>query len=163
MMATWFQGPAAEFIDASRAGVARGVRILHSLGDSVIEINGERALAQTEMTISQRATIGGVACEVVCSGEFYDFLESREQRWGLVLRQPIYAADRLEAIDPAARVVLDGGLLASFPEGYRHLAYLQTDAGYSVKTDMPGLTGEAVESLHQDGAAWLAGAPLRAL
>lgn len=29
MMATWFQGPAADFIRASREGFERGVRILH--------------------------------------------------------------------------------------------------------------------------------------
>src|SRR5512132_976991 len=32
MMATWFQGPAAAFIDVSREGFKRGVRILHFLG-----------------------------------------------------------------------------------------------------------------------------------
>ena len=35
MMATWFQGPAAEFIRVSREGFERGVRILHFLGGSV--------------------------------------------------------------------------------------------------------------------------------
>ena len=33
------------------------------------------------------------------------------------------------------------GLLGRFPEGYRHLAYLQTQIGYQVKPDMPGLKG----------------------
>ena len=32
MMATWFQGPAADFIRVSREGSERGVNILHFLG-----------------------------------------------------------------------------------------------------------------------------------
>ena len=41
-------------------------------------------------------------CDVVCTGRFYDFLEQRDGRWGIVLRQPIYERDRLDPIDPAA-------------------------------------------------------------
>jgi hypothetical protein len=48
-------------------------------------------------------------------------------------------------------------VLARFPEGYRHLAYLQVRVGYQVKPDMPGLRGPEVERLYQRGAAWLAG------
>ena len=156
MMATWFQGPASEFIRVSREGFARGVRILHFQGGSAIDLAGDRAVAQTKMTISQRAAVDGVLCDVVCTGRFHDFLERRAGRWGLVLRQPIYEKDRLDPVDPAARLALDPELLARFPEGYRHLAYLQTRIGYEVKRDMPGLTGPEVEALYATGRKWLA-------
>ena len=158
MMATWFQGPASEFIRVSREGFARGVRILHFLGGTSIDLEGARAIAQTKMTISQRASVDGVTCDVVCTGRFYDFLEKRSDRWGLVLRQPIYEKDRLDPVDPAAKLTLDPDLLARFPEGYRHLAYLQTRIGYAVKPDMPGLTGKEVEALYALGARYLGGA-----
>jgi hypothetical protein len=161
MMATWFQGTADEFIRVSREGYERGVRILHFLGGMSIDITGSRAIAQTKMTIAQRAPVEGVPCDVVCTGRFYDFLEKRRGRWGMVLRQPIYETDRLDPVDPSAQLSLDQNFLAQFPEGYRHLAYLQTKVGYKVKPDMPGLDGPAVEALYEDGAAWLAGEPLR--
>jgi hypothetical protein len=161
MMATWFQGTADEFIQVSREGYERGVRILHFLGGMSIDIAGSRAIAQTKMTISQRAPVEGVECDVVCTGRFYDFLEKRQGRWGMVLRQPIYEKDRLDTVDPGARLQMDQGLLKQFPEGYRHLAYLQTKIGYKVKPNMPGLDGPEVEVLYEDGAAWLAGEPLR--
>jgi hypothetical protein len=78
----------------------------------------------------------------------------------MVLRQPIYEKDRLDPVDPAASLVLDEEILARFPEGYRYLAYLQLQAGYPVKTDMPGLVGPEVERLYVRGAAWLAGEPV---
>ena len=157
MMATWFQGSPDEFIRVSREGFERGVRILHFLGGSSIEVVGDRAIAQTKMTISQRGPVDGVLCDVVCTGRFYDFLERRDGRWGLLLRQPIYEKDRADPVDPSAQLRLDAALLERFPDGYRHLAYLQTQIGYPVKDDMPGLTGAEVESLYARGAAWLAG------
>jgi hypothetical protein len=161
MMATWFQGTAEEFIRVSEEGYARGVRILHFLGGHTADILGSRAISQTKMTIAQRASVDGIICDVVCTGRFYDFLEKRDGRWGMVLRQPIYEKDRLDPVSPAASLVLDNELLLQFPEGYRHLAYLQSRIGYKVKPDMPGLDGPALEALYGNGADWLDGRPLR--
>jgi len=160
MMATWFQGGFEEFIKVNDEGWAKGVRILHFLGGSAIKVTGDRTIAQTKMTISQRAPVEGVVCDVVCTGRFYDFFERRSGRWGLVLRQPIYEKDRLDPVDPAAKLILDPDLLKRFPEGYRHLAYLQTRIGYKVKPDMPGIDGAELDALYARGARWLKGEAL---
>jgi SnoaL-like domain len=160
MMATWTQGTADEFIAMSKAGWAKGVSILHFLGGQSIDLAGDRAISQTKMTISQRASVHDVVVDVVCTGRFYDFVEKRDGRWGLVLRQPIYEKDRMDPVDPAAKLALDPALLARFPEGYRHLAYLQSQIGYPIKLDMPGLKSDAVERLYASGAAWLRGEAL---
>ena len=157
MNATWFQGTADEFIAVSREAFERGVSILHFLGGTSIDLSDDRAVAQTKMTLSQRALVDGVECDVVCTGRFYDFLARLDGRWGLVERQPIYEKDRIDPVDPAETLRLDLQLLERFPLGYRHLAYLQTRIGYSVKRDMPGLVGDEVEALYGRGADWLAG------
>ncbi|MEM8740663.1 MAG: nuclear transport factor 2 family protein [Pseudomonadota bacterium] len=157
MMATWTQGSADEFIAMNKAGWAKGVRILHFLGGSTIEIAGDRALSQTKMTISQRAAVHDVSVDVVCTGRFYDFWARRGGQWGLCLRQPIYEKDRMDPVDPSAALKLDPALLARFPEGYRHLAYLQSQIGYEVEPDMPGIDGPKVTALYAQGDAWLAG------
>jgi len=162
MMATWFQGPAREFIRVTQEGWAKGVSILHFLGGTSIDLAGERAIAQTKMTISQRGDVQGVLCDVVCTGRFYDFVEKRQGHWGLVLRQPIYEKDRIDPVDPAAQLTIDPARLAELPQGYRHLAYIQTQIGYQVKRDMPQLTGPEVDKLYAHGKAWLAGASLQA-
>ncbi len=165
MMATWFQGPASEFIHVSREGWDRGVSIVHFLGGVSIELGGDlagdRAIAQTKMTISQRATVQDVLCDVVCTGRFYDFFEKRAGRWAIVLRQPIYEKDRMDPVDPSKTLALDARLLGQFPEGYRHLAYLQSGLGYPVKRDMPGLKGPEVEALYARGRRWLVGETLK--
>jgi hypothetical protein len=163
MMATWFQGPARDFIRVSREGFERGVRILHFQGGTSVDLAGDRAIAQTKMTITQRTTVEDVECDVVCTGRFYDFLERREEigpTHRLVLRQPIYEIDRLTPVSGGPGPELDQQLLAQFPSGYRHLAYIQAKIGYDVKRDMPGLTGPEVQALYRRGAEWLAGAEL---
>jgi hypothetical protein len=159
MMATWFQGPAAKFIEASRDGWDHGVNILHFLGGTSVTVAGTRAIAQTKMTIMQRAVVHDVLCDVACIGRFYDFFEARDGRWGIVLRQPTYEKDRLDPVDPAASLRLDPELLSQFPVGYQHLGYLQTQLGFSVKPDMPGLRGPEVDRLYASGRAWLTGSP----
>ena len=157
MTATWFQGPAPKFIEVSREGFNKGVSILHFLGGWTCEIAGNRAISQIKMTINQRAPVEGVLVDVVCTGRFYDFFEKRKGRWGIVRRQPIYEKDRLDPVDPSAVLKLDAELLVRFPEGYRHLAYLQSKNGFNVKNGMPGLRGAAVEKLYVEGKAWLEG------
>lgn len=157
MMATWFQGPASEFIRVSQEGWIKGVNILHFLGGMSVDISGDRAISQTKMTISQRALVHGSLCDVVCTGRFYDFLEKRSGRWGIVVRQPIYEKDRLDPVTPGSMLPLENDKLAALPEGYRHLAYIQEEIGYTVKRDMPGLKGHEVEALYRRGAGWLRG------
>ena len=160
MQATWTQGTADEFIAMSKEGWAKGVSILHFLGGNSIDLAGDRAISQTKMTISQRARVHDVLVDVVCTGRFYDFIERRNGKWGFVLRQPIYEKDRMDPVDPAGKVELDQTLLMSVPEGYRHLAYLQSQIGYKIKLNMPGLKGDLVEALYKRGADWLAGGAL---
>jgi hypothetical protein len=158
MTATWFQGPAAKFIEVSKAGFDKGVSILHFLGGSSVDVQGRRAVAQTKMTINQRGTLDGEVVDVVCTGRFYDFFEKRGERWGIVRRQPIYEKDRMDPLDPSVRIKLDPDLLGSIPEGYRHLGYLQSRLGFKVKRDLPQLKGAEVEKLYRQGQAWIEGA-----
>jgi hypothetical protein len=157
MMATWFQGPRDDFMKVSQEGFAKGVSILHFTGASQATVQGTRAISQTRMTILQRGLVHGVLADVACTGRFYDFFEKRQGKWAIVLRQPIYEKDRLDPVTPGETIEFDLDLLAKYPEGYRYLAYLQVQAGYPVKLDMPGLRGPEVEALYARGAAWLAG------
>jgi len=161
MITTWIQGTYEEFIKASQAVYDKGVRFLHFLGGTTMDLKRNRAIAQTKMTISQRVTIDNVLCDVVCTGRFYFFLEKRKRRWGIVLFQPIFEKDRLDPVDPSAKLTLDRELLARYPEGYRHLAYSLVRSGNQVKTNMPGLDGPELEAVYARGTNWLEGKPLQ--
>ena len=157
MMTTWAQVSASEFVARSRMAFANGAMVNHSLSGCHIDIVGDRAIAQTKMSITQRGAIDGILCDATCDGRFYDFFECRDGNWRIVLRQPIYERDRISPVEPGAALVFDQTVLQCFPEGYRYLAYLQTKLGMVVKTDMPGLRGPEIEAIYAKGAQWLAG------
>ncbi len=155
MSATWFQGSATEFIEASRVGAEHGLNVLHQLGGISVEVAGERAIAQSRMSILQRATIDGVEVDVTCVGRFYDFFLRDEHGWRIWRRQPIYEKDWLTVLDPGARLSIDRAALRRYPQGYRYLAYVQVKSGMTVRNGLPGRTGPEVERLYAQGRDWL--------
>lgn len=159
MTATLYAGPATRFIEINRERFDKGTGARHLLGGISIDIVGQRAIAQTKVTIVQRGLIEGTPVDVTCIGRFYDFFEKRSDHWGLVRRQPIYELDRMDVADPGATLKLDGALLDRYPSGYRHIAYVQTKLGFVVNDHLPGLKGPAVARLYAEGQAWLDGAP----
>ena len=129
MTATWFQGPAQQFIEVSREGFERGVSILHFLGGFTCEVAGNRAIAQTKMTINQRADGRRRARWTSCArAASTTSSRSGTSAGRIVRRQPIYEKDRMDPVDPSRRAdARCRRVLAKFPEGYRHLGYLQIE------------------------------------
>jgi len=155
MNATWYSGPAKEFVAGSRAGWERGGRSSHFIGGSRIAVRGAKAIAESRMVLMIRAVLEGEDVDVTCNGRFYDRLVKYEGAWRILERHCIYEKDRLDPVRPGARVTLDPALLGRFPEGYRHVAYVQTKRGTRVLDDMPVLRSPAREQLYRDAAAWL--------
>lgn len=163
MMATWFQASASEFIAGCRKAFEAGLVGLHSLGGTNIEVRGSRAVTHSKMQIVQRGAIDGIDVDVTCNGRFVDALEKRDGRWGMVLRQPVYELDRMTPVNPAQVPTLDASLLQAYPEGYRHLAYLQTKMGFAVSKTLPGTRGPEILALNRRMTEWLEGADAKCL
>jgi hypothetical protein len=161
MVTTWTEGSADKFVAMAKEAFERGLTVNHLVAGSSVEVEGDRAVCQTKMIICQRARIDDVDCDVECIGRFYDLMERRAGRWGIVRRQPIYEQDRIVPID-GGQVSLDAERLSRFPVGYRHLAYVQSLQGIDVRTNLPGRRGAEVEALYEMGRRWLAGGPIAA-
>jgi hypothetical protein len=157
MTATWFHGPFEAFVEMAKASWAKGSRSQHVLGGTLVDQRGERAIVQTRMTIMARGQIDGVAVDVACHGRFYDRFERREGAWKIAERRLVYEKDRVDPVRSGIPLDLDPAILERFPEGYRHLAYLQTKNGQKIFTDLPGARGPALDKLLAEGKAWLEG------
>ena len=156
MTATWTEGPFEDFIKMNMEGVKHGLNILHILGGSAIDVNGDRAKSMTKFMILQRAEVEGVLCDVTCVARHLDLWERRGGKWGLCYRGTITDKDRIDPVDNTQTVTLDKELLEAFPIEYRHLAYLQTKSGFNVDKDCPRLSGGAsVDALYKKGEDWL--------
>ncbi|MCL2125114.1 MAG: nuclear transport factor 2 family protein [Oscillospiraceae bacterium] len=156
MTATWTTGTYEDFIKITETGVKNGLNIQHILGGSAVEVNGGRAVSMTKFIILQRAVVDGVLCDVTCYARHYDLWEKADGKWGLKHRTTIADKDRIDPVDKNQTLALDKELLERFPMEYRHLAYLQTRAGYTVDRDCPRMSGgPALEALYKSGDEWL--------
>jgi hypothetical protein len=161
MMTTWGgQATPQQFVEAATNGFAKGDRMLHIVGGVTSLVSGDRGFAMSKLRIQQRGPVEGVICDVVCIGVNFDFMERRDGRWGLVLRQPVYERDYIDPVDPNATVELNPEIMERRPDGYQRLAYLQEGLGYTIKPDMPTEVGPEREALVAARDAWLAGEPL---
>ena len=156
MYTTWFVGPAEEFVARSMEAAKRpGARGAHFIGGCSVELAGDRAIAETRMILLLRAALDGVEVDVTCYGRFYDFFRYERDAWRIAKRVPIYEKDRIDPLDPNARLALDHAALARLPEGYRHLAWVQSRGGSTPTQGLPTPGGEALAKLYAEGAEWL--------
>jgi hypothetical protein len=155
MTATWFTGSPDDFIAAATGAWNKGSRSAHFIGGSSVRLNGFKAIAETRLILTLRAPVDGIEVDVTCYGRFYDRFVKQAGAWSILRRNVVYEKDRLDPVRPGATLVLDEEVLRRFPEGYRHLAYVQTKAGLPVNPDLPTPRSAALERLHRDGTAWL--------
>lgn len=159
MTATWFEGSFEEFITAIQASWRKGSKSQHFQGGTVVEVVGSRAIAQTRMSILVRGSLEGVAVDVNCVGLFFDRVENRNGEWRIAKRNVIYDKDSMTPVNPGQTLQLSTERLLKFPEGYRHLAYLQSANGGNVNPALPTSQDEAKEQLVQDAYTWLRSTP----
>ncbi len=163
MVTTWWDGPASEFINASEKmrkvqPQDRGGH--HIIAGSTIQVNGDRAIAETRITLLGRANLHDQLVDVTVYGRFHDFLMHHQGPWKIKRRVPVYDKDNLQTVVPNAPLVLDAERLESLPFGYRHLAYLQMSQGLPVNTNIAAPLSEAEAAIYNSGQDWLAGETL---
>jgi SnoaL-like protein len=155
MQTSWFDGSAAEFVERSMESARRGTRVQHFIGAATIAVNGNKAIAESRVVILLRAALHGIEVDVTCYARFYDRFVRADARWQISKRVPIYEKDRLDPVNPGSVPILDPAQLARYPEGYRHLAYLQSAGGRPVTPDLHITNGPSLARLYADGASWL--------
>ncbi|MDB5550379.1 MAG: hypothetical protein JWL86_363 [Rhizobium sp.] len=155
MQTTWFDGPAEEFIDRSVTSFGGKVRAQHSIGVSTIDVEGDRATAETRVVLLIRTPLDAVMVDVTCYGRFYDFFVRVDEAWRIQKRIPVYEKDCINAVDPTVTLKLDRDLLETFAEGYRHLAYVQAQGGATMPQGLIEPQSEAERLLYEDGVSWL--------
>jgi hypothetical protein len=152
---TWFVGTASEFVDRCMGAAKRGSRSQHFVGAVCVELNAQRAIAESRAMLLVRAALQGVEVDVTCYVRFYDWFVREALGWRIRMRSGIYEKDRIDAVDPSQKVALDAAELARYPAGYRHIAYLQAAGGARITPDLPTPGSDALRRLYSEGQRWL--------
>ncbi|KAF2499976.1 putative pathogenesis associated protein Pep2 [Lophium mytilinum] len=148
-----------DFIAASKAGMDKGAFIMHRCHGSSTDINTEATRAVTKMkaTITQRFEIEGCEVDAESDCRFCFFWEKHDREWRAMFVRHWYEKDKLIPINPNKVPKLDEAKLATYPSGYRYLAYCQElTMGVKVMLDMPGhrREGDSVCGKKHDQLYW---------
>jgi hypothetical protein len=154
---TWFNGRFSDFVAASIEMRKRRTGSKHWIGGSLIRLEGDRALSETNVMIMGRSVVHEIEVDTVAYGRFFDFVERREGQWRILRREAIYEKDRVDPVAAGTVVPFDAKKLASFPPAYRHLAYSLSSQGFTVSPDLPTNDSASLARVQAEGAAWITG------
>lgn len=156
---TWFSGRVSDFVRASTA-MYRSVspRTKHLLGVPVVNVTGDRAVAETNTQILGRFEQGGVAIDNTSYARFLDRLIRTKDGWRIARRVAIYEKDRLDPVAPSSAFdqFMASTDFSQVPEPYRYLGYRLISSGRSLeKKIICDGSPEALAAL-SEAQAWLA-------
>lgn len=63
---------------------------LHTLGQSLIDLKGDKAAVETHVTSYHRIDMGGQERDIVIGGRYLDRMEKRNQEWRIAHRTMLY-------------------------------------------------------------------------
>jgi hypothetical protein len=102
-----FVGTFDEYLAWVVPGAAAVLTTLHTLGQSLIELRGEHALAETHVTAYHRIDMGTEHRDLVIGGRYVDRMHKRNGEWRIATRTMLYDWQR----DFGRSVDWSGGLL----------------------------------------------------
>lgn len=153
---SWIETSGPDFITASKAAFANGIRHLHRMSPSIVTLNGDRALAETGCVILLPGTIAGVPVTVSADARLFARVEKRGV-WRLSRLAGLYLTDSWQ-FETGSMPSIDQARLASYRRPYRHLSYLLAESGKQARADLPGLDRpDLCDALYRAEAAWLTG------
>lgn len=155
---SWFDGPHADFVAASKAMAARGGAIVkHHLGVPMIRVHGNRALSEVNVTIMVRARTPIGEVDSTSYARFHDRIEKRSDGWKISRRTAIYEKDRAAAVSrPSLPETFFEGL-ERFPAEVRFLAAGLERAGQKLSERLVRDKTPEMRVLYDEGEAWLSG------
>lgn len=159
---SWFDGPHAAFVAASKALAAKSDATLkHQLGVPMIRVHGDRALSEVNVTIMVRAGTPIGEVDSTSYARFYDRLEKRADTWKLSRRTAIYEKDQAAPVSRPSLPDLFFQGLERFPAEVRFLAAGLERAGQALSETLVLDRSPGMRALYDGGEAWLSGGESR--
>ena len=154
---SWFRGTGAEFARAC-AGMASRMFSFHEIGASVIDIHGDRALADIGCTVHLIGQLDGV--EVDVQGHVRNRARARRDGdgWRMAGLTTVYIHDLIVPLNPSRPPEIASEVLQQYRRSYRTLCHMLVSHGLPARDDLAGIDRpETVAALIAAEMAWLHG------
>lgn len=152
---TWFEGTIEAFIEASKRSFQTvGPRSKHLIGVPVVDVEGDRALAETNVQILGRSHEGGTVVDVTSHARFLDRLVRTSVGWQILRRDAVYEKDRYDLMGSGSDPVA-GADLSDIPEPYRYLGHRLRQTGRPLRSGILCDGTPPARELLRRNRAWL--------
>lgn len=155
----WFVGTGAEYVEASRRLDAskKGWHIVHVMHPTLVQVRGDRAIAQTNTFVIRRTKLEGVPVDMTILCQLYARVERRDGIWRILTMDAVYEKDMAAPVYPTDCFEPDREALEQEPPAYRFSAYNLKKIGYPVRADDLYSTSdpERVAELYREAQEWL--------
>ncbi len=150
-------GPASRFIENARKSQPGSGLAQHIYGGGVVEVAGDRALAQSRMLVMSRKKVGRIAVDLTGFVLMFDRFVRTPQGWRILERFPLYERDRLDLVDRADSLDIDLSPFAAYPQGLQHIAFVQRAGGREVPANVLSMSADGFAATHAEWRRWLQG------
>ena len=152
----WFRGSGKEFAEATKKNWRTDAINFHEMGVAVVDVRGDRAIAETACTLHGFFYLRGVP---VTSTGYVRLLwraQKHEGVWLVAGLRGLYIRDLLQPCNAVDRLDLDEVELARYRPSYRYLTHTLKVLGRDPRNDLPGMDRpESVAALREAEQAWL--------
>lgn len=153
---SWFCGSGPEFVAASRRLFEAGKYSAHQMGPTLVSLNGDRALAQTNCAVCVRTVLNGAEVEAIAHSRLHERLKKRNGAWRIARMGIVYVRDQINLVNPSDRIEIDNAQLATYRPSYRFLSYFLALSGETPRMDLPGIDRPAtVQPMLERDERWL--------
>lgn len=158
MEVAWFSGKASEYIDQS-IQIAKAAYLpgYHFIGEPVIDVNGDRAVAEIPMKVEWRGRLRKVEIDQVTRYWQLNRFERVDGRWLIVESRSIFLNDTIEPTIPGTPFTLTPEDFAGMRPSYRALNIIVPEDKHRISRECYGVDRpDDVAALYQRFYDWAA-------
>lgn len=150
---SWFQGAGDEFVTASERMNSYAP---HKIYNTLIWVNGDRAVAIMMATIQIRRVIDEVEYEVDSDVRLVTSVVKEDGQWYIARFECIYDKDEIRPVVPMKTMNISREELSKYRESYACISYLTDKTGMKISQEMLGRDRpEMVEEFFKSLEEWL--------
>ncbi|UII19653.1 hypothetical protein [Fulvivirga ligni] len=150
---SWYEGTGFGFVEASENMEGRAP---HKLHNTLVWVNGDRAVAIVMATIQKRLKIQNVLCELNSDAKLIYSLKKEAEEWLINGLTAVYEQDSINTVVPGGKLEISKSMLEQFRSSYACLSYALTQMGYVVNNDLPGIDrDDLVANIYKEMDDWL--------
>jgi hypothetical protein len=158
---SWFAGPFLEFWEATkklRGNLKPTERSKHWIGSYRCDVNGDRAMMETDVLLFARDEIDGKLFDYTAWMRFHDLAERRNGVWRIAKWIAIYDRDRFDPVVPGS-VPAEFFASVDFSGGHDAVAFMklrQAKLGRKMPPDLCLGGSQREADIKAEGRRWLA-------